>query len=182
MKRLAAVLVLAVACSQEPSTVATGTLDTRETKEVLYVIAPGGAQVYAKADTASEVMAEYLTGEALSVLAKQGEWSEVRQGAGSGWIRSAALGTRQQQENVPKFKVEPKAVPPRGVTGEIYIEATVNTEGDIVDLRLIANTTGSAELAREEMAALRAAKFHPFVLNGRQQTFTFSHRVTYVRE
>lgn len=184
MKKIAALLLLALACSKEPATVATGTVDTREPVEVLYVTAPDGAKVHAKADDASEVVSTYQNGEALSILAKQGDWAEVRQGSGSGWVRASALGTAQEQaaeeENPqPKFKVMPLPVSAPGAKGEIYLEADVNTDGEVTAIRTITNTTGSEALAAQNTSALRAAKFHPIVIKGERKAFKYYHRVTY---
>lgn len=183
MKKLAAALLFAAACSQEP-TIATGTVDTREPVEVLYVTAPDGAKVHAKADDASEVVSTYQNGEALSVLAKNGDWAEVRQGSGSAWVRAASLGTAQEQQTEednpqPKFRVMPLPVTAPGARGVIYIEADVNTEGEVTSIRLISNTTGSPALAAQNQQALRAAKFHPIVQKGERKPFKYYHKVTY---
>ncbi|HEY0142659.1 MAG TPA: SH3 domain-containing protein [Thermoanaerobaculia bacterium] len=184
MKKLGAVLLLTVACSQEPATVATGTIETREPVEVLYVISPDGAKVHAKADDASEVVSTYQNGEALSVLAKNGEWAEVRQGSSSAWVRASSLGTAQEQQSEednpqPKFRVMPLPVTAPGATGEIYIEADVNTDGEVTNMRLLSNTTGSPMLASQNQQALRAAKFHPIIQDGERKPFKYYHKVTY---
>lgn len=184
MKRLAAVLLLLAACKQEPEMQATpGTVDMRDPIEVLYVVAPE-APVRAKADETSELLATYQNGEAVSILAKQGEWSEVRTGDGSGWVRTEHLGSAQEkqvaEENPePKFRVMPLPVSAPSAQGEIYIEADVNTDGEVLSVRLITNTTGSPALAAQNSNALRAAKFHPIVVKGERKPFKYYHRVTY---
>ena len=44
----------------------------------------------------------------------------------------------------------------RGTHGTIYIEADVNTDGDITDTKLITNTTGADNLAGTEHARAEA--------------------------
>ena len=63
--------------------------------------------------------------------------------------------------------------------GEIYIEADVNTDGDVVATRIITNTTGSEALAAQNAAALRQAKFYPIVQSGERKPFKYYHRVSY---
>jgi outer membrane biosynthesis protein TonB len=63
--------------------------------------------------------------------------------------------------------------------GEIYIEADVNSDGDVVGTRIITNTTGSPALAIQNEVALRSAKFHPIVIKGERKPFKYYHRVTY---
>jgi outer membrane biosynthesis protein TonB len=184
-KRLAVLPLLFVlaACSQEPAAVATETIDTREPVEILFVTAPE-APVHAKPDQAAAVVSTYQNGESVSVLAKQADWSEIRTGAGSGWVRAEYLGTQQEKEEAeenpqPKFLVMPLPVTAPGAHGEIYLEADVNTDGDVLSIRTITNTTGSPALAAQNTQALRTAKFYPIVLKGERKPFKYYHRVTY---
>src|SRR5438105_878472 len=108
MHRIAAVLLLAlVACQQEP--VVTETVDAREPIGVWYVGAPE-LPVHEQANDQSPVLATYQNGEAISVLAKKGEWAEVRTGDRSGWAKMADLtnaeGKNELEKNPqPKFRV-----------------------------------------------------------------------------
>ena len=63
--------------------------------------------------------------------------------------------------------------------GDVYIEADVNTDGEVTDVRMIQNTTGSEALGTQNMQALRQAKFHPILVKGERQKFKYYHRVTY---
>jgi len=63
--------------------------------------------------------------------------------------------------------------------GEIYIEADVNTSGEVTSLRVLTNTTGSPDLAAANVAALRTARFYPIVQKGERKAFKYYHRVTY---
>jgi uncharacterized protein YgiM (DUF1202 family) len=181
MKRIAPLVVLLAACSEQ--TVNTDTMDTRAPISILYVGAPE-LPVREKPDDSAPVIATYQNGESISVLAEQGEWVEVRTGETSGWARRADLttaeGRTEQEENPqPKFRVMPLPVSAPSAHGEIYIEADVNTDGDVVNTRVITNTTNSPALAQQNADALRTAKFYPIVQKGERVPFKYYHRVTY---
>lgn len=182
MKRIAIALLFAVACSKEklPDV---ETYDTRTPIAVEYVGAPK-LEVRQEPNDTAPVIATYQSGESLSVLAKQGEWTEVRVGDRSGWARGADLVTgdvaKAQAENpVPRFRRPPMPVSAPSARGEIFLEASVNTDGDVTAVRAIVNTTGSEDLLQRNIAALRAAQFHPIVVKGERKTFKYDHRVTY---
>jgi len=183
MKRVAvlALLSLTLACSQE--TAVTETVDTREPVGIWYVGAPE-LKVREKADEAAAEVATYQNGEAISVLQQKGEWAEVRTGSGSGWAKMADLtnaeGKKQAEENPEvKFRIMPLPVSAPSAHGEIYIEADVNTDGDVVNTRILVNTTNSPALAAQNDAALRAAKFYPIIQKNERKPFKYYHRVTY---
>ncbi|HEV7239513.1 MAG TPA: TonB family protein [Thermoanaerobaculia bacterium] len=183
MKRLAALLVVLAACSGETVVTDTVVVDTREPLKVLYVGAPELA-VREQANDSAAVLATYGNGEAVSVLAERGEWVEVRTGDRAGWAKKADLTTAEAKQDAeenpqPKFRVMPMPVSAPSVRGEVYIEADVNTDGEVTDARIIVNTTGSAQLASQNMSALRHAKFYPIVIKGERQRFKYYHRVTY---
>lgn len=182
MKRLAFLLAaLAVSCTNEPAV--TETTDTREAIGIWYVGSPQ-LPVRQQPDDGAPVIATYENGEAISVLADKGEWVEVRTGDRAGWAKKSDLTTAeakvQAEENPqPKFRVMPMPVSAPSARGEIYIEADVNTDGDVIATRIITNTTGSASLATQNESALRSARFHPIVIKGERQKFKYYHRVTY---
>ncbi|MBV8516071.1 MAG: SH3 domain-containing protein [Acidobacteria bacterium] len=179
---LALLAFAALACSQEQPAV-TGTVDTREPIRVSYVGAPE-LPVHAKADDQSEVIATYQNGEAMSVLSEKGDWVEVRSGDGSGWAHKTDLTTaeakRSAEENPePKFRIMPLPVSAPGAHGEVYIEADVNTDGDVTATRLISNSTGSTALAAQNENALKSAKFYPIIVRNERRAFKYYHRVSY---
>jgi len=55
----------------------------------------------------------------------------------------------------------------------------VNTDGDVVSVKVIDNTTGNPGLAAQNAASLQAAKFYPIVKNSERKPFKYYHRVTY---
>ncbi len=181
MKRAVLLCLVLAACSRE--TPAPEPTDTREPIEVAYVGAPE-MKVFAKPDDNAPVLVTYQNSEGVSVLARKGEWVEVRTGDRSGWVRAADLGSaaeaQQQAENpVARFERPPAPVTNISAHGEIYIEADVNSDGDVVATRLITNTTGSEFLAAQNAASLQSAKFYPMVHKGERKPFKYYHRVTY---
>ena len=183
MRRLAVLLLLLVACSGEPVVTDTGTMDTREPIRIEYVGSPE-LQVREAANDTAPILATYGNGEAVSVLAEQGDWVEVRTGDRSGWAKKSDLTTAEgkvaaEENPQPKFRVMPMPVSAPSARGDIYIEAAVNTDGEVISVRMIQNTTGSEVLGRQNMDALRTAKFHPIVVKGERQKFMYYHRVTY---
>lgn len=182
MKRFAVLLLLAFACKNETPAV-TATVDEREPIGVSYVGAPELIVREQPNDTAAEV-ARYQSGEAVSVLAEKGEWAEIRTGDRAGWVKRADLTTAEGKEKAeenpePKFRVMPMPVTAPSARGEIYIEADVNTEGEVTATRLITNTTGSPALGEQNMASLKNAKFYPIVVNNERRAFKYYHKVTY---
>ena len=183
MKRIAVFVLLLAACKGQTTVTDTGAMDTREPVAVKYV---GGPELNVRAqpnDTAA-VVATYQNGEAISILADKGEWVEVRTGDQSGWARAAELvdaaaATEQEENPQPKFRVMPMPVSAPSAHGEIYLEADVNTDGEVVNVRTITNTTGSMALEAQNTSALKAATFHPIVQDGERVKFKYYHRVTY---
>jgi len=130
------------------------------------------------------VLQKYLNGEALSVMAEKGEWVEVRTGDRTGWARHADLTSaeaiREAEKNPqPKFRVMPMPVTAPSARGEIYLEADVNSDGEVTAVRTLSNTTGSSALETQNISALKAAKFHPIMQNNQRRQFKYYHRVSY---
>lgn len=178
--RFFAVLLLLTACAEKTEPFLERT-DTRSPIKRLYVTGPE-LPVREKPEETAPTIATYQRGERVSILAEQGEWSELRVGDRSGWARSEFLGEAEKQEDdnpTVRFQKMPPSVTNLTAKGEVYIEADVNTDGDVVNTRILVNTTGSDALARQNEAALRQAKFYPIVKDGQRQVFKYYHRVTY---
>jgi hypothetical protein len=182
MKQLATIALIAItiACSKPAPPAPT---DTREPIGVQYVTAPE-LKVYEKPDAAAAVVATYQYNETVPVLVRQGEWLEIRVGDGSGWIKASDVGDASESQSAkdnltPKFQLAPSPVTHLTAKGDIYIEADVNTDGDVVATKVITNTTGSTGLAEQNAAALQKAKFFPIIKNGAKMPFKYYHRVTY---
>lgn len=184
MKHMALAALLLAACSREaPVATDTTPMDTREPVAVRYVGAPELA-VREQANDAAPVIATYQNGEAISVLVDKGEWVEVRTGDRAGWARASELttaeGKQQAEDNPePKFRVIPVPVSAPSARGEIYIEADVNSDGEVTAVRVLENSTGSEALAAQNVASLQRARFFPIVQKGERKKFKYYHRVTY---
>ncbi len=182
MKRLAVAVLLIAACKSE-TVVDTTPTDTREPVAIRYVGSPELA-VRAQPNDTAPVLVTYQNGEGVSVLADKGEWVEVRTGDRAGWVRAAELtsaeGKQESEDNPqPKFRVMPMPVSAPSVHGEIYLEADVNTDGEVVAVRTLVNSTGSPALEAQNTQALKAARFYPIVQKNQRVKFKYYHRVTY---
>ena len=182
MRRLTIAVILLAGCNSEPSSeVAT---DTRIPISVEYV-RNADLKIHARPSDEAPVLTTYRHGESLSVLEKRGAWSEVRIAAGSGWVHGdeladAAAATKAEADNLkPHYIRDPEPVAQPGAHGDIVLEADVNTEGAVTNVRTISNTTGSMSLEMRNAAALRQAVFTPVVRHGRREAFVYEHRVHY---
>ena len=176
---LLALLTLACAEPAEPVT-------ARDPVAMRFVAADE-LEIRESASPSAPVLATFARGESVSVLAEQGEWAEIRIAFDrSGWaLRQALSDTPPEEETVegsstPRFRVPPSPVfTPGSISGEVVLEATVNTNGEVTDVKTIRNTTGRADLEAKNIAELRRASFYPMVVDGRRRTFIYEHRVTY---
>jgi uncharacterized protein YgiM (DUF1202 family) len=180
MKRLPFLLLAFLACSREPVVPPT---DTRESIDMKYVTAPE-MRVHAEPSDSSPIILTYQSGESVAVMSQRGEWVEVRTGDRTGWGHAGDLGTgqqaKEQNENPQvRFRLFPAPVTNPTAHGDIYFQADVNTDGDVVAVHVLENSTGNDALAAQNAAALRSAKFYPIVKNGERKPFQYYHRVKY---
>ena len=183
MKHALVMLLFLAGCRSETVVTDTTPIDDRVPIAVRYVGAPQLVVREQPSETAPE-KATYQNGEAVSILVDKGEWVEVRSGSGSGWALAAdltdAASMKEQEENPqPKFRVMPMPISAPSATGEIYLEADVNSDGEVISVRTITNTTGSEALAYQNSEALKKARFYPIVRDGERTPFKYYHRVTY---
>lgn len=183
MKRVFFIAAIALAsCNTE--TPSTETTDTRMPIEVQYV-RDGALKIHSKAADDAPVVTTYQHGESVSVLARRGAWAEVRTASGSGWahaneLANAAEASKAEADNVkPHFTREPQPVTQPGIHGDVVLEADVNTDGVVTNVRTLKNTTGSMSLETRNAQSLRAAVFTPVVRHGRREAFVYEHRVHY---
>jgi len=170
-----------LSCHQESSV--TATTDTREPIAIQYAGVPE-LQVHAKPDDQSKVITKYLSGESVSILSRKGDWSEARTIDGSGWVHSAELtsaqGAKAEEDNpTPKFRVAPSPVSSPSAHGVVYLEADVNTDGDVTHVDVIIDETHDAALVQRNIASLMQAKFYPIVQKGQKKAFKYDYRVSY---
>jgi TonB family protein len=180
-----ALALLAFACGGGEQPAVTDSTDPRTTIAVEYV----GAQelaVHAKAEDASPVVSTYGNGESVSVLSRGSNgWVEVRTATGTGWahaadLRNAAEAQTHEADNLtPRFRKPPSPVTQTTARGEIILEATVNTDGDVTSVKTLSNTTGSMGLEAKNRSELEGAKFFPIVRKGQRVPFTYEYRVHY---
>ena len=179
MRAVMAAILFAVACAKEPPREP----PARTPIAVEYVRGDSLA-IHASPSDASPVVARYDSGESVSVLSRQGEWSEVRTATGSGWARAQELASaaesKAQADNIkPRFRVAPAPVTQPGARGEIDLVANVNSDGEVIDVKVERNTTGSRSLEAMNVAALRRARFVPIVRHGKRTPFLYDYHVGY---
>jgi uncharacterized protein YgiM (DUF1202 family) len=173
-------LVLAVACNDEVPRPAR----VRAPVAVEYVRADSLA-IHEKPSADAPVVTRYDRGESVSLLSRQGEWAEVRTASGSGWARqselaSAAEAKAAEPDDVkPRFRTPPAPVTVPGARGEIDLVANVNGDGEIIDVKVERNTTGSKHLELMNVEALRRARFVPIVRHGKRTPFVYDYHVSY---
>ncbi|HEV7429362.1 MAG TPA: SH3 domain-containing protein [Thermoanaerobaculia bacterium] len=183
MKRLLFIAAIALAsCNTE--TPSTETTDTRMPIEVQYV-RDATLKIHTKAADDAPVVTTYQHGESVSILSRSGAWAEVRIASGSGWVHANELATaaeasKAEEDNLkPHFTRDPQPVTQPGAHGEIVLEADVNTDGVVTNVRTLKNTTGSTSLETNNANSLRQAVFTPVVRHGRREAFVYEHRVHY---
>jgi uncharacterized protein YgiM (DUF1202 family) len=175
--------ILAAACAQEAPTT-TDSAARRMPVAIEYVRADSLAIHAAPRDDAP-VVARYDNGESVSVLSRKGDWSEVRTAAGSGWahaseLASAAEAKKSESDTLNvRFRTAPSPVTEPGAHGEILLVADVNSDGEVLDVKVERNTTGSRSLEARNIASLRRAKFVPIVRHGKRMPFTYDYHVSY---
>ncbi len=131
------------------------------------------------------VVTQRKTGEALSILAVQGDWTEIKLTVGqSGWVHSSDLVADKKATSSTvgsiKFRVPPEPVSRPGVHGVIKLEAQVNIYGDVSGVKRVDNTTGLDDLEKQNIDSLKKAKFYPLHdENGKAQPFVYDYSATY---
>lgn len=126
----------------------------------------------------------YKTGESVSILAEQGDWSEIKLTfEKSGWAKTSDLVTSKSEvgstpEQI-RFRVPPEPVTQPGVRGVIRLEASVNVHGEVTGVRKLENTTGRGDIELRTIESLRKAKFYPLLVDGKAQQFIYEYTATF---
>ncbi|HYM60658.1 MAG TPA: TonB family protein [Thermoanaerobaculia bacterium] len=181
---LLVVLVLAAGCMRHPAPVATNQDAARLAIAIRYVGVPV-MNVYAFPTNSNGPITRFGYLETVSVLGLKGEWSEVRTLTGSGWVKTAEMIDAPEAAKLaanpsPRFLNPPAQVINNRVRGEIVLEAKVNTDGEVIGVRLVKNTTRNTALAQQNVQAMQAAKFYPMVQKGGQRVvFSYEHKIYY---
>lgn len=181
MRFVLVAVVLLTACEAPSNDVAT---DTRMPIGVQYV-RDAALKIHATPADTAPVVTTYQHGESVSVLSRRGAWAEVRIAAGSGWVHAeelvdAAEAAKAEADNLkPHFTRGPEPVTQPGAQGELVLEADVNTDGVVTNVRTLKNSTGSMSLEIRNAESLRRAVFTPVMRHGRREAFVYEHRVHY---
>ncbi len=186
MKHIVFALLILTACVKRPAPVASDTQPVPPAEKMAIAVEYVGVPsitVYERPALDAAVTGSYGLSEAISVLDVKGDWKMIRTFDGTGWVKAAELLTGDQIANVdlavPRFYVAPETIDAPRVHGEIELHAKVNTDGAIIEVRTIMNTTGSQDLADRNAEALKNAKFYPMVDKGSRKTFIYEHHVYY---
>jgi outer membrane biosynthesis protein TonB len=177
---LAATLIILVSCGRENAPPHPA-VPERPTIEIDYVTS-AELVVHKSPAEVSPVLTKYNNGESVSVLAKRNQWIEVRTGDGSGWAHAADVSSTAvpvTDSTTPRFRRAPAPVSSPSAHGEIILEAQVNTDGDVISVKTLSNSTGSAALENDNRNQLLAAKFYPIIQQGERKPFMYEHRVHY---
>ena len=166
MRLAAALCFLLIGCSQPD----VDTTDTREPIATQYV-GVADLPVHSQPGDITPVITHYRHGESISVLSRKRDWAEVRTAMGKGWVHQKDLVSADEAASTkdnpnPRFEHPPSPVTAPSAHGTIYIEADVNTDGEVTNTILITNTTGSPDLAEKNAEALRRSKFYPIIIRG----------------
>lgn len=178
------VAILLFSCAKtQPA--AAPTDEVKKPVDTLYAGVPR-LSVYAQPNDASPVVTTVGYTESVSILSRDGAWSEVRTyDGGSAWVHSAELIGAMEVEEVlknpaPRFAVAPQQIPSQRVRGVILLQARVNTDGEVIDVIPSRNTTGRDDLLEANADALRRARFYPLIdKKGQRASFTYEYAVTY---
>ncbi len=179
---LLATLIALAACVQRPAAQPSEP-PARMAIAIEFVGSPS-MTVYAEPKEGAPVVTSYQIGETISVLAKNGDWSEIRLTEGTGWVKSSDLITAEQEAELeknpaPRFWVAPAQVPPGKGHGELTLQAKVNTDGEVINVEVKNNTIRDPKLVQANIDALKAAKFYPLLQKGLRAPFTYEHKVAY---
>jgi len=179
MRRIFFVALLVVAACSKTDNEVTDTRDPITTKYV----SGGEMSVHTKPDDKSAVITKFQHSESVPVMSQKGDWTEVQTAMGTGWVHTSELGGAEEAQTKdnpnPKFEHPPAPVSAPATHGTIYIEADVNTDGQVTNTTIIENTTGSQELAAQNSVALQHAKFYPITIHGERKPFKYYYRVDY---
>lgn len=174
--------ILLFSCMQKPKPVAQASSETREPVAIRYVGVPT-LKIYGAPNDAANVITKYGYGETVSVLSHRGPWAELRMfDSSSGWALASELMTAEDAAKVtdtPRFYMPPPAVEGGRAHGEIEMQAKVNTDGTVIDVVTVKNTTGSSALGQQNADALKQAQFYPITQKGQRMTFYYTHSVYY---
>jgi len=185
MKKVALLaLLLLFACSRNVAVVAPPQNTNDETAiEIAYIGMPTVVVHQFPSDSSAEITTFRYT-ETVSILAQKNDWVKVRTILGNGWIKRAELINSAQVDEAlkspsPRFLAPPQPIPDSRAHGEIAFNARVNTDGEVIDVQVLNNTTRNKALADANAQSLQMARFYPMLQKGQRVVFTYEHHVYY---
>ena len=112
------------------------------------------------------------------------ELDEIKLGFGKfGWVMKTDLAESREEisstEDNIRFRVAPEPVTSPGVRGQIIIEASVNTYGDVVGVRVKQNTTRRPDIEQQTLNSIKAAKFYPLMSEGKAKPFVYTYTASF---
>lgn len=178
-------LMLLPACSRNVAVVAPPETNMNNEKaiEIAYVGAPIVVIHQFPSDSSPEITTFRYT-ETVSVLAQKNDWVKVRTILGNGWMKRADLIDAKTVDEIlknpsPRFVTQPQPIPDSRARGEIAYMARVNTDGEVIDVQMMRNSTGNKALGEANSVALKTARFYPMLQKGQRVVFSYEHHVYY---
>ncbi|MFZ2490624.1 MAG: SH3 domain-containing protein [Thermoanaerobaculia bacterium] len=151
--------------------------------------------VRAEATGEAEVVVQLKRGTKVSILDPGESWTKVRLANGdTGFAATRFL--KREGESTSKSKAKGKKSCPAdsdfafletpmltfsdsGAHGLVVVDATVNTNGNVVSTKLVSNSTGDEALAFLTEREIKSAKFAPPIRSCVPRTFIFTYRRTF---
>ncbi len=130
--------------------------------------------------TSAATVAKVRRGEKLAVLARDGEWVQVRLADGAtGWA-SARYVANERPCAADKAGAEllsdvPLSFRDGAAIGRVVIEAAVDASGSVTATKVVQDTTGTPELVQRAVGEVKGFKFAPPVRNCRPVPFTYTY-------
>ena len=177
-------VILLFSCTERPAPTIQAVNPADRPAIAIQYVGVNQMNVYPTPDANAAVTTVYRFAETVSILSYQGDWAQVRTVGGMGWVPRrdllAADAIVQLIDNqIPRFSTPPVEIPAPRARGEMVFHAKVNTDGEIIEVKTVKNTSGNDQLALQNASALLQARFYPMVQKGQRYTFTYEHKVTY---
>jgi uncharacterized protein YgiM (DUF1202 family) len=148
--------------------------------------------VRAEASSDAEVIAQAKRGDRLPLLEATESWMKVKLSTGqTGWVASRFLQREGEKAAGAKKRGCPAdsdfafaTTPTPNLSdsakhGLVVIDASVDTNGNVLSTKVIQNTTGDDSLAFLTEREIKSAKFIPPVRNCAVKAFIFTYRRTF---
>lgn len=148
---------------ERPSTTAATTPAERYLATL--ILDAGSALLYAEPSTSSPVVATLSSGEELSLIQRTTDWLQVKTTSGvTGFIQPSALvePTCTTDRAEPRILEAPAfAFPEHGPHGNVVIEAEFDANAQILNTRVLGNSSGNPAFEQQALADLKRIRFLP---------------------